>query len=369
MTSASKWWQDYHGPKLLLSKIIEAIDLKNSFIIKNNNLFWFSKFIDALIEKVKSEIDLELNIIDLSQERYKDLQTIPDILVEFFPDTTHPYLSALQMSKLTYLKKNNLLKNRIVLFINGNRQQDKEFFAFLKEYKNFDQEVGFFGIITNEIETYQGIKNSQLINAEKLITDFNVQLFINSIVSNKFSNTIIPYYLSNLYFYLSLKNPETADILMNKYNLNNTDPLTISFDNLSKDWRDRLVWEAQVTSFFPMIDVLRIKIIEKYAEDLEFAIENHTFTKTNIEKKIFNFEGQKFKDIYELDIGNLQHIGKFLKMDNKQRKLINFFSSEDDDLIEIIREFRNPLAHHKPLNLKKVKQVITKLALSKYSIT
>ena len=186
------------------------------------------------------------------------------------------------------------------------------------------------------------------------ISKYDLELFAAILLSDKKAPADAKHYASNVAANICMGDAEVLEAVADEINLSFIDPIKTLKNALSR-FPDELItsrnqhfaklfdvntnvlyktiWEAQLQSFYSLVEVQLIQLIEKWNDNIRDTLANHTITQY----------GEHITEPNDVELGTLffmistqSQIGKYILYipDEYDRKRIRF-----------LRDFRNNLAH------------------------
>jgi len=364
MLSHNIWWREVHGPRNLIDSLCSAIVSENTILIASAHaLSWRGKFRETVIEELRAQ-DKRLQISLIKQTKLSP----EDQVIQEFDSPEHAYRTSSGTSKIQHIKTNKILECRLLWIVSEDRSNAIQWISFIKKNRTKSHNTGLFIIeAAFEDESLKKDPNIAFFSPESFINPFDTQLFVSKLISNKSFKNLSHSYLAHLYFGLAQNNAEFADFLISSYDFSEIDPLDSLSATIAQKTRDgmvehfrefaeklslpiyikQVVWEAQVRTYFPELEIKRLAIIGDNRVAIGKALETKNYNpRTEEHTEIQNYDG-KITNPYEAELGTLVFmIG--LKMASNHNMPIISFSPQEENIIKVCHKFRNSLAHNEP---------------------
>jgi hypothetical protein len=341
------WWEEIPGPRGVLNEIISALRDSRSVILNRRNVPWIKRLrfiVSGKLEEqhiVTDEIDASTQGSDepgkflLRQRgRREDINDFRD---------------GMGITICGHLKDRRILQNRLVYILNieGSRQQEWE--EFITRYRSRDMHDGIFFLEVNNPDSgdFSSAASPGLLKIDmgSTISIYDVLSFAMLMTSPLPVHGMWRQYiswLSAIIFEKDLKDLEKlADLLGGRsQNLNQAEILA-ALERLVEDreFLNRSVWHAQMHIFFPIIEQIRISLIEKNKDAIRSALDRH---------EIIYFD-RRITDPYDAELGPLARMAgqDWLRI-----------SGRECAEISLLHDCRNNLAHASPCALTHLERII-----------
>lgn len=345
------WWEKITSASAFVDATVTALrECKMPVLLVPNDLPWRNSMRYVMQEHVvEDSFHLCVETIDVLDKNKENLA--PGIfLLKMLEDDTYRRSSRHTIQQ--HILNNNLMQGKL-LWIKGLSETNID--RWLEFCNGFEIDQRERGMIVVEMPFDKDLsryENLRAIQYESLIRDYSVQLFIEYVLDDKGYDKRWRSYLSMLISTLCKKDVEIACMLAHDYKLK-VCRIDEALRNISVDARfarrgcsedhilnlvrnkktekiERLIWTAQMQVLFPMMEIERVKWVERYWTEIESVIKKRGIMVVGDNTKIANPYEAELKHLYELyKLGDLEK-----KQDEKRKKRL-----------KLMYDCRNELAH------------------------
>lgn len=345
------WWEKITSASAFVDATVTALrERKLPVLLVPNDLPWRDSMRYVMHGHVVADCSrLSVDTIDVL-DKNKENHTPGAFLLKMLGDDTYRGSSSHTIQQ--HILNNKLMQGKL-LWIKGLSETNVD--TWLEFCNGFEIDQRERGMIVVEMpfdKDLSSYKNLRAIRYESLIRDYSVQLFIEYVLDDKGYDKRWRRYLSMLISTLCKKDVEIACMLAHDYNLK-VDRIDEALKKISKDERfarrgcseehilnlvrnkkeveiDRLIWTAQMQVLFPMMEIERVKWVERYFAEIESVIERRGITVVG---------GNTFvEDPYEVELKHLHDMYRLGELDKKQDK-------KREERLRLMYDCRNDLAH------------------------
>ena len=375
MTADEFWWHNITGPNKFISKVLDVLKQNKVALLEvPSDLSWRHTMrgeIEARFRDVESA-DIVIESVDAKDDiGNEDPGTfLLQKYAAFDEEIRDGFRETKNNNIQQYIKKNNVLKNRII-WIKGLSANDAQtWITFCEKYKINDITDGSFILEIQGKVKKTDLSNIQIIPYKEYVTQYDVQLFnlqyLNDL--NNYSNGWKTY-ISELCAQLCDTDAEISKSLIDLGNFDKTTPEELieriaDSDEFSRRGADsehilaivrhknnkkiqNRIWRAQMQVFFPIIEFNRVNLIEKWFDEIQNSLMNE-----NVKQY-----GVQIYDPYEVELGTLYYL-TIHKIDADKFKLY-IPDQADRNKINFLHTCRNQLAHMKCCSPEQIENLIT----------
>lgn len=350
------WWSDVTGPHSVIEGIADALsDLEPVALVLPEDSPWPLEMRACAEERIRNGYGLEEMAVEIIDDG--GVNPVEYLLGRFArSEAVRHYRSSFDPH--TYLKEHEVLKCKVVWIEVGNANELNAWADFVSKWKPSSTSDGLFVVETSKrIASTEGILFSRLheIDYGSCTSSYSISLFNGSLVSERIGKgcgTTEKRYLAALLTHVCGSDVEVSAALSEQLEDFGADPIgkaeevEHSFDgargvtdesNILTLCRRgdeariaRRIWEAQVEVLFPLIETLRLSIIEDLSCELTALLGDEGLCN----------HGEKPSCIEDIELGSLVYLMAAQKLevcDYERRKEIH-----------LLRACRNHLAHRKP---------------------
>lgn len=366
------WWENITGPHVLVTKVSEAL-LDNHMVVLSvpTDLPWRHSMRGAIQTSFRDRLDISeivIQPIDVVDDNPDGITPGRFILSRFASDTiSRGYRERSRVSLQDYITAKNVIKNRIV-WVKGLRGIAAEHWInFCRGFRPGVIQDGLFVLEVQGEICQTEMKPLELINFGDYVSNYDVQLF-NSFVldkQNKYPD-IWKKYIASVVASLCDTDAEVSAELLETVDFrrqsvieginsiakspkfarrgaeeNSNHVLWYSRNGNISELEHRL-WSAQLQVLFPIIEMERVSLIEKWHDKIQDALN---------ENDIKWFDEPLF-DAMDVELGALRYMMK--------QGLLYIPDEADRHWISFLRDCRNQLAHVSCCNTNQVECLLNR---------
>ena len=350
------WWNMITGPHFIVSKVVDALICNHMVILMIPvDLPWRHAMRMAIEMEFRGRLnnDIIIEQIDVVDDNPNNDNPGEFILSRFAtPAIKLGYRKSVSIQD--YISCKGVIKNRVV-WVNGLREETaKQWIDFCRGFKHGIIENGLFVLeIQGDKAITDDVQPLELIDYKKHISSYDVQLFNSFILNNqKKYNDVWKKYIAALVAdvcdtdaeisakLLEIVNFKEQSVLdgvrqiskMQEYKRRGEAPnhiLSLCRNGHIEQINQR-IWTAQVQVLFPIIELERVRIIEKYKDEIQDVLDY---------KSVRQFE-ERLKNAFDAELGTLCYLMNQWLYGNQVIPYEN-----ERARISFLRKCRNQLAH------------------------
>lgn len=372
------WWENITGPNYILTNITECLlNNVNVVFIVPSDLPWRYDMRRILEDRVKERSDLYellVEFIDAEDEYPADEKAGTFLLKKYAQnmEVLNGFRDRGQKSIQEYLKKNEVLRNRIIWVKGLTGTAAKDWMEFCKNYSSEGVDTGLFVLEVHNVGNVVESSNLKSISYGDSISANDIQVF-NEFVLNEGHGSDEQWnnYIAVVSACLCDQDAEISELLIKTNDFKNESPvcglqriaempeyqrrggdehsthILALVRNNDENEIYRRIWVAQVKILFPIIEMERNAIIKKYRSGIEYALQYNDIEQYN-EKLVYP---------EDVELGTL--IFLLAKATNSEYRMLYIPEQEVRDRIHFLRDCRNIIAHAKICNPQQVQELIT----------
>lgn len=346
------WWKEISGARRIIDSIFKAVENEKNVILKfSPSTPWIDDFREVLSEK----IEIELTEQELKQINYSEADVGDYMLQNFCRETVRVYWRPPEpVGKFLGKCEDLTLSDKILWVKLQNKKQLEDWLSFISEYDKTSGKENRKAVFLLEIDdSFENLPEKKYFEVYKIgdeIPEYVRYTYASVLASEADIKDSMITYLSKLATsccndieLIPLCINEQRSFMENPYDT----MVQLIADNCRSDGSDfvlagdhsridYLVWQAQLKILFPSIERYRVYLIQKMSKQIKDKLQFPY--KTNF-GDLDSPEELELKDL-TYAIGN----GRLLMDDSKEYNRLERF-----------REYRNSLAHGKPLSFEDVK--------------
>lgn len=371
------WWNNITGPHKAVVGVAEAL-LSNSTVILKvpADLPWRRPMRSAIEEQIRNMSGSGNTIItqiDVADECSPDDDPGRYLLKRFAKsDVCRSYREKSGVSIQDYMIRSSVLKDTIIWIKGIDNGQARKWLKFCQGYKGASIEDGLFVMEVHEQVDLIETKNTQTVVFDDCVREYDLQLFNSFVLDEQYIyNDCWKKYISTVAASLCKTDAEVSESYLRLMDFRNEDPITgvmkiaelpdfarrgeeANSTHVLNLWRkgntaelSRRVWEAQLQVLFPIIEILRVKIIKELKDSLHECLTAHP---------IYQF-GEQITDPYDLEFGTL--VWLMAKQDEHRMRYLYVPDETVRSRICFLKECRNCLAHTDCCTVEQVRELIS----------
>ena len=357
------WWENITGPHVLATKVSEALlDDRMVVLAIPPDVPW----LDAMRSAIQTAFQRKLYDI---HPLFHEIDITEDELAETDPGKFLLNRFGTEMARLSYREKMPIqdyivqkkMLNNTIVWVKGLNDNGviEQWTRFCRGFKNRAKQDGLFILEMSDQIRQIDMKPLEVIKYSDCVSNYDVQLFNRIVLGDqgKYSDTWKNYIASvsasvcDTDAELSAALIETMDF-KRKSILDGIKTIAESegevysehaqwyLQNRKTDEIEHRIWRAQVQVLFPVIELERLDLIQKW---------NYEIQKTLNDKFVFQFR-EHIQDVSQVELGTLDYIVnkyEYCIRDEKVCKWISF-----------LHECRNQLAHAECCTPDQVRQLL-----------
>lgn len=370
------WWNNITGPHKAVVGVAEALLSHSTVILKvPADLPWrrpMRSVIEEQIRNMSGSVNTIITQIDVADECSANDDPGRYLLKRFArSDVFRSYREKGGVSIQNYMIRNNVLKDTIIWVKGVDKEQAAKWLKFCQGYKGASVEDGLFVIELHEQFNPVEAKNIHTIVFADCVREYDLQLFNSFILDEQNSyNDRWKKYISTLAASLCKTDAEVSELYLRLMDFRTEDPLEgikkiaelPEYSRRGEDpnsthvlnlWRkgntaelNRRVWEAQLQVLFPIIEMLRIHLIQEHESILRSCLS---------ERYVLQF-GEQIIDPYDLEFGTLTWM--MAKQDSNHMRYLYIPDETTRHRIHFLKECRNCLAHTDCCTVEQVRELM-----------
>ncbi len=357
------WWRDITGSQALVQAVIGGLlEAQHVFLCVPPDLPWRHSMRRLIEEgfRYESEGDYLLQMLDVAET----CPHCPDIglfLLEHYAPAAvrHAYRPNKKESIQGYLLRNGVLREQI-FWVKGMPARDVDAWVhFCQDCPSGGDGGGLFVLELPEALHDAPRRNIRKLHHSDYISTSDLQLFNTLLVNHLFPKVSEPWrdYMATVATNLCQTDAEVSEAFLRQTDFQHQNPLdtlealahapqfskrgTLEAEHVLQLFRQgaqerlrRRLWMSQIQIAFPIIEMERVRWIERYEEDIQLALESYD---------VRQFQ-QVIQNPYDLELGILRFM--LSRRNALTGDYILYLPDEDArDYLYFLHERRNELAH------------------------
>lgn len=369
------WWESITGAKNFCDAVVESLCLhQNVGLLVPDDLPWRGMMRSTMERMLKHRPEMEsfsVSFIDVLEDGCGD--DIGNYLLAQFAESQVRDGYRGRQSKEKYIADSHALHDRIIWVKGMNAAQEKKWLTFCRNYVPTGKTDGRIVLELHGSEGPFHSKNLAAIQMCDIVNQYDVLLFNSTVLNAEHRKQYSPIwqqYIANLCATLCQTDAETALLLIGSCDFKSQEPMEglkiiAEYEKLCRRGEhnadhvlyairhenhtliDIRIWEAQMRTFFPLVELERIPFIKHYSGHISNAIhEDYIDMKTKRKQRIYQY-GEPIEDPADAEWGTIYRMTKLRRASDSSQYLLYVPNESSRDRIELLREMRNMLAHGK----------------------
>lgn len=377
------WWNNITGAHVVVSKVADAL-LENQMVLLKvpSDLPWrysMRSSIHTAFQERTDARDVVIEAIDVVDDNPNDLEPGRFLLQKYASSAVcNGYREKSKVSIQDYIAQKGVIRNRI-LWIKG--LEGTTAGKWIKFCKGFTPKTAAEGLFVLEIHGKVEPPDSRFIeyiDFSECVSNYDVQLF-NSFVLDEdeeiaYGSDIWKKYISATAAMVCEVDAEVSELLLRDVDfrkesaidgiarisemeefsrrgaeVGSNHVLWLYRNNKTSELNHR-IWASQVQVLFPVIEMERIELIEKYRKEISQALTDNHITQY----------GEQITDPMDVELGSLCFMMRN-KQENGFYKYMLYIPDEfDRDRISFLHDCRNSIAHVSICEPEQVRRLLDK---------
>ena len=379
MISADEfWWDNITGPRRFVTKVLSVLNQNQVALLEvPSDLPWRHTMRGEIEARFRDSMDSSEIVID-SIDAMDDIGNeepgtfILNWYASFDEEIRDGFRETKNNNIQKYIKKNKVIKNRIIWIKGLSADSAQDWISFCEKYGINDITEGCFVLEIQGNVGLTDLSNIQIIRYEEYVTQHDVQLFNAQYLDEKYDYSEgWKLYISALCAQLCETDAEISQSLIDLGDFDKTSPEFLieriaSADEFARRGSDEdsghvlsivrkkdikeiqnRIWRAQMQVFFPVIELERVNLIDKWFDKIQDALTNN-FVK--------QYDDQIY-DPYDAELGTLFYLNTHRDHEGKYKLQIP--ERVDREKIDFLHTCRNLLAHVKCCSPDQIKELLT----------
>ena len=359
------WWTNITGPHRFVSMVAETLlDGRMAVLAVPTDLPWRYAMRGAIHYSFKERMEgseVLIEPIDVVDDNPENMEPGRFILSRFAPSTVRRgYREKSKVSIQDYIKARNVTKNRII-WVKGLRGEvAQEWIRFCREFHSRSFQEGLFVLEVQGGVGQQEVKPLTLIDFGSFVSSYDVQLF-NSTILDWQDRYPDPWkkYIAAVTASLCDTDAEISAILLEDMDFR-TQSAMDGLASIAEDpdyarrgeeedsghvlWHTRhgnmeelkkRIWSAQIQVLFPIIEMERVKVIERGSGVIQEALDTNEIAQFN----------EPLARAIDVELGTLCYMMKTRTKHDDSLYILYIPDEKEREWISFIHDCRNRLAH------------------------
>lgn len=377
------WWNNITGAHVVVSKVADAL-LENKMVILKvpSDLPWRysmrSSIHTAFQEKTDTR-DIVIEAIDVVDDNPEDLEPGRLLLQRYANSSiSKGYRERSKVSIQDYISQKDVIRNRIIWVKGIDETTAGKWVNFCKGFTPKTAAEGLFVLEVHGRITPPESRFIEYIDFGECVSNYDVQLFNSFVLDNEenmsYKSDIWKKYISATTAMVCNVDAEISEYLLHDVDFRCESAIDgiariAELSEFSKRgaevgdnhvlWLYRndkntelmhRIWASQVQVLFPVIEMERIEIIEKYRGEILNVLQTNVITQY----------GEQIFDPMEVELGSLCFMMSHRQNGDAYRYILYIPEETDRERIKFLHECRNLLAHVSCCDPDQVRKLLDK---------
>lgn len=359
------WWSRITGPRVFIEQIVSSLSEGRSVaLLLPDTCPWLNEMRSFTADAIPNRYGLgRLSVAPLrtSSEASATKSPLQLLLGKYaLHDVALRYRES--MNPQSFLLDQHILKERIIWLEDAPENNLHAWLSFASAWRARSPEDGLFVIEVpahaSDALSNVAQDNLSLVDYRELVSDYSVSLFNGTLIDERTprdTTNLEQRYLASLLTNLCGGDVEVAEALTDDLTALRDNPVSTVMSVASyfegsrgigeeahvlnlvrandRESLERRVWSAQVEVLFPLIETLRLKVIEALRSPIEKILDEDVITQY----------GEPVKDAEDIELGTLTYL-MACKTESNERRLYVPDSALREE-IHLLHSCRNYLAH------------------------
>lgn len=375
------WWNNITGAHVVVSKVVDAL-LENKMVILKvpSDLPWrysMRSSIHTAFQERTDTRDVVIEPIDVVDDNPDNLEPGRFILQRYASSAiAKGYREKSKVSLQDYIAQKDVIKNRII-WVKGLDVANTE--KWIKFCKGFTPKTAAEGLFVLEVHGEIAPPENrfiEFIDFSECVSNYDVQLF-NSFVLDEdeelaYGSDLWKKYISTTAAMVCDVDAEISELLLREVNFRSESAidgigriveqgdfsrrgmkegsnhvLWLYRNNKNAELKHR-IWASQVQVLFPIIEMERIELINKYLDEISQALADNHITQY----------GELITDPMDVELGSLCYMMSHRQEQDYYMYMLYIPDEVDRDKIRFLHECRNSIAHASICDPEQVRKLL-----------
>lgn len=357
------WWNSITGPNVVVNNVANALLANKMVVLKvPSDLPWRHSMRSAIHTAFKGKSDyhdIVIESIDVCDDNPNALEPGKFILKRYASSAIQKgYREKSRYTIQEYISVKNVIKNRIIWIKGLSAEDSKKWVCFCQGFADRTAEEGLFVLEIHDDVVVSESTNMRVIGFSECVNDYDCQLFNSFLLDglNSYNNNWNRY-ISTCAAKVCSIDAEISEMLIRLTDFKNDSPLEgikrivelpdftrrgkgsnsnhvlWNYRNGNFDEIEHRIWAAQVNVLFPIIELERFALVQRYREIINQVISD---------EQVYQY-GEILHDAVDVELGTLCHL--MSKRNDDGLYTLYIPKEEDRERIRFLHDCRNELAH------------------------
>jgi hypothetical protein len=349
--AAQIWWNGIAGPRRIIAHVLDLLTVPEANLRKHL-VFTVSgcPWPDTMRERIRGFMEHEYGLYTSQIDAHSiGSEPLDRYLLENFADQriSIAFRESEGVSIAGYLQNNKILYRKLFWITGVNQQQLAEWLPFFRKYQPRNNEDGLFLLeYSDSLEKLAETAFPRCIVPVDMMQEASLYdrlSFAMNLIAEMEEIEQWKHCIARIAVYFYGNNIEMlADTLLHSGNKDIFLEKLVSVDSVRFK---KVFWQAQLEIFFPLIERQRTRLIEKYYDQIEYALQQHDEL----------YFGERITDPIEAELGLLIYLANKLDQNNNR---FFYFPYADYSILADLHECRNKLAHRDCLDIIAINRLL-----------
>ncbi len=378
------WWKNITGANMVVSKVADAL-LDNKMVILKvpSDLPWrysMRSSIHTAFQERTDTRDVVIEPIDVVDDNPQNLEPGKLLLERCASSKTcQEYRERASYSIQDYVAKKGVIKNRIIWVKGLEGNAANEWIKFCKGFKPKTAAEGLFVLEVHGTIQQRESRFMKYIDFGESVSNYDVQLFNSFVLDDEESafykkSDVWKKYIAATAAMVCDVDAEISELLLRDVDFREESAIDgiqriAEMPEFSRRGREagsehvlwlyrnnkmselnRRIWASQVQVLFPIIEMERIGIIERYRGPIQEALTDSDIVQY----------GEKITDPMEVELGTLCYMMSHRQSEYAHIYMLYIRDEADRERIKLLHKCRNLLAHVSCCDPEQVRKLLDK---------
>lgn len=370
------WWREITGPRSFILSVAERLQEASLIVRVPDDLPWRHEMRREIESELREQYDYaDISVIAIDAEEEVDAgEDVASYILNRFAlgDVARQYRKKSGKSITQYIVEKQVLKKNILWIKGIGREAVPKWLEFVCAYHACTPQNGRVVLEVRDDIPYRRPDAVEEIKYSSLVSEYHLQLFC-SILMDRMEDYSEDWkrYVSTLAAHLCETDAEIAEYYIRSFEHNQMEPHEILSD-IAQDAEysrrgasassrhvlslvrsgetpklQKRIWEAQLQTLFPIVESIRVTLIDRIKDDLTHYIETQGLEQF----------GEPIASVYDVEWGLLSHLA--WRQDSDYEYYLKTLTRADRAMIQKMRDLRNNLAHGNSCEISQVVHLLS----------
>ena len=378
------WWNNITGAHVVVSRVADAL-LENKMVILKvpSDLPWrysMRSSIHTAFQERTDTRDVVIETIDVADDNPENLEPGRLLLQKYATSSiSKGYRERSKVSIQDYISQKDVIRNRIIWVKGIDGATTDKWINFCKGFTPKTAAEGLFVLEVRGKITPPENRFIEYIDFSECVSSYDVQLFNSFVLDDEdenigYKSDIWKKYISATAAMVCNVDAEVSERLLHAVDFrcesaidgiariaempefsrrgveSGADHVLWLYRNGKNTELMHRIWASQVQVLFPVIEMERIEIIEKYRSEIKDALQTNVISQY----------GEQISDPMEVELGSLCYMMSHRQNSDAYMYILYIPEEKDRERIKFLHECRNLLAHVSCCEPNQVRKLLDK---------